>query len=90
MGSDVSDYTTHLYELRPVLPLGKNFPESISLLLRSFQYIHTNRTQGRCLKGMKDTLPVTLTLSERLLDEVMLGLQLCDQASAFQKLLLFL
>lgn len=36
---------------------------------------------------MKDTVAVPLTLSQGLLDEVMLGLQLGDQVPAFQKLL---
>lgn len=39
---------------------------------------------------MKDTLTVPLTLSQGLLDEVTLGLQLGDQVPAFQKLLLLL
>lgn len=51
---------------------------------------HRQETQGQYLKDMKDALTVPLTLSQGLLDEVTLGLQLGDQVPAFQKLLLLL
>lgn len=45
------------------------------------------KKKDQLLKDMKDILAVILTLSQGLLDEVMLGLQLGDQVPAFQKLL---
>lgn len=82
-------WPTHLSDLLPYSASGHQaLPESISLPLRELP-VHTHRqdTQGQCVTGMKDATTVPLTLSQGLVDEVMLGLQLGDQVPAFQKLL---